>query len=230
MKIVAIIPARSGSKRLPGKNIALIGGKPLIQHSIDTALKSKYINRVVVSTDSQEIADISKSAGAEIPYIRPSELALDTSTSIDVLLHMLTFLGPENYFASILLQPTSPLRLPVDIDNSIELFLEKNASSVTSVTTCDHSPLLANTLPATMSMEHFLLEKIGIQRGQDLPVYYRLNGAIYINKISKLIEEKRIISKNNCYAFVMPKERSIDIDDSFDFQMADFLFSQRERP
>ena len=184
---LAIIPARGGSKRLPRKNILDLCGKPLISWSIEAALKSKYISKVVVSSDDEEILNISSNFGADI-IKRPYELANDTATTFDTVKH--TIDNFENYDYIVLLQPTSPLRNENQIDEAIELLEEKQADAIVSVCEMDHSPLWSNILPEDGNMRGFLREEILNKRSQDLEKYYRLNGAIYICKTYKLLKNK----------------------------------------
>ena len=174
---LAIIPARGGSKRLPRKNILDLCGKPLISWSIEAALKSKYISKVVVSSDDEEILNISSNFGADI-IKRPYELANDTATTFDAIKHTINNL--EKYDYIVLLQPTSPLRNEKHIDEAIELLEEKQADAIVSVCEMDHSPLWSNTLPEDGNMRGFLREEILNKRSQDLEKYYRLNGTIYM--------------------------------------------------
>ena len=217
---LAIIPARGGSKRLPRKNILDLCGKPLISWSIDAALKSKYISKVVVSSDDEEILNISSNFGADI-IKRPYELANDTATTFDAVKH--TIDNFENYDYIVLLQPTSPLRNENQIDEAIELLEEKQADAIVSVCEMDHSPLWSNTLPKDGNMNNFLKDEILNKRSQDLEKYYRLNGAIYICKTEKLIENKSFLLKDNIFAYIMNRENSVDIDEEIDFKMANML-------
>ena len=216
---LAIIPARGGSKRLPRKNILDLCGKPLISWSIEAALKSKYISKVVVSSDDEEILNISSNFGADI-IKRPYELANDTATTFDTVKH--TIDNFENYDYIVLLQPTSPLRNEKHIDEAIELLEEKQADAIVSVCEMDHSPLWSNTLPKDGNMRGFLREEILNKRSQDLEKYYRLNGAVYICKTDKLLENKSFFLKDNIFAYIMDRKSSIDIDEEIDF-----LFAQR---
>ena len=214
---LAIIPARGGSKRLPRKNILDLNGKPLIAWSIEAGLRSKYIDKVVVSSDDKEILQISKDYNAET-INRPSKLAGDKSTTFDAIKHTLENINRYDYV--VLLQPTSPLRDKKQIDEAIELLEEKKADAVVSVCEMEHSPLWSNTLDGSLSMQGFLRDDILNQRSQDLEMYYRLNGAIYICKTKKLLEEENFLLKNNIFAYVMSRECSIDIDERIDFDIA----------
>jgi len=219
---LAIIPARGGSKRLPRKNILDLNGKPLIAWSIEAGLKSKYVDRVIVSSDSDAILDISKKYKADI-IKRPDTLSSDTSSSIDAIIHTLKNMKEYDYV--ILLQPTSPLRSSKHIDESIELLFEKEADAIIGVCEMEHSPLWSNTLDKNLSMKGFLKEEISIKRSQDLDTYYRINGAIYITNREKLLEEKSFFLKDNIFAYIMNRESSIDIDKEIDFKMAEFFLN-----
>jgi len=219
-KYLAIIPARGGSKRLPNKNILNLNGKPLIVWSIEAAKRSRYIDTIVVSSDSDEILNIAKEYGIDI-IKRPNELATDTASSIDVIKHVIE--NYPNYEYIVLLQPTSPLRNEKHIDEAIELLEKKNADAVISVCEMDHSPLWSNILPEDLSMKNFLKEEIKNKRSQDLPKYYRLNGAIYICKTDKFLEKNTFFLDKNIYAYVMDRKSSVDIDDEIDFKLAEVL-------
>ena len=214
---LAIIPARGGSKRLPRKNLLDLCGKPLIAWSIEAALKSKYISKVIVSSDDEEILNIAKEYKADF-IKRPDELASDTATTFDALKHTLENVGKYDYV--VLLQPTSPLRSEKHIDEAIELLEEKSADAIISVCETEHSPLWCNTLPQDSSMSTFLRDEVLNKRSQDLPKYYRLNGAIYICKTEKLLENKGFFIKENIYAYKMDKKNSVDIDEEIDFIIA----------
>jgi pseudaminic acid cytidylyltransferase len=225
-KLLAIIPARGDSKRLPRKNILEFSGKPLIAWTIEAALSSKYIDRVVVSTDSQEIANISKKYGADVPFMRPDELATDEATSIDVVIHMLEELENlhEKYDYILLLQPTSPLRTAKNINDSIKLLQERNSDAIISVCEAEHSPLWCNKIPND-DLSNFLDESILNKPSQELEKYYRLNGAIYLCSVEKLKKEATFFIKNNCIAYKMEQKNSIDIDTKLDFDLAELCIN-----
>ena len=214
---LAIIPARGGSKRLPRKNLLDLCGKPLIAWSIEAALKSKYITKVIVSSDDEEILNIAKEYKADF-IKRPDELASDTATTFDALKHTLENVGKYDYV--VLLQPTSPLRSEKHIDEAIELLEEKSADAIISVCEMEHSPLWSNTLDEKLDMSNFLRDEVLNKRSQDLPKYYRLNGAIYICKTEELLENKGFFIKKNIYAYKMDKKNSVDIDEEIDFIIA----------
>ncbi|KOO06683.1 cytidylyltransferase domain-containing protein [Vibrio hepatarius] len=230
MKILAIVPARGGSKRLPGKNIRSLHGKPLIQRAIESASGVKDISRLIVSTDCLEIADIAAKYGAEVPFIRPKELASDTSSSVDVIKHALQFYEArgECFDYVLVLQPTSPIRNAKHTQKAIELLNDKQADAIVSVCECDHSPLWSNTLPDDMSMDSFIRPELKNVRSQDLPTYFRLNGAIYITKVSRFFEENALLLSSNLYAYVMDGESSVDIDHELDFLLAETILKYKE--
>lgn len=225
---LAIIPARSGSKGLPNKNIRILCGKPLIAWSIEAGLQSKYIDEVVVSTDSQEYAQIAKSYGAEVPFLRPKELAQDTSSSFDVISHTIDFYKNElskQFDYIVFLQPTSPFRDPQLIDGICQWVTDNKIKSSISVSLCEHSPLWSNTLPNDKNMQDFLSSKVVGKRSQDLPDYYRINGVLYISEISTFISNKGFITPQT-YAYVIPQKYAIDIDTELDFEYAEFIISK----
>lgn len=225
--ITALIPARGGSKRLPRKNIKILGGKPLIVWTIDVAKQSKYIDSIVVSTDNNEIKDVAKKFGASVPFLRPRELSTDTASSFDVIKHAIEFLdiNKKNHLI-VLLQPTSPLRTVEELDGALELFVDKKALGVVSISECEYSPLWSNTLPESFSMENFIRPEVEGKRSQDLPIYYRLNGSIYIYNICQLLKNNTIFFDNTVYGFETNINTSIDIDNEFDFKLAQFLLME----
>ncbi len=220
---LAIIPARGGSKRLPKKNILDLNGKPLIAWTIEASLKSKYIDEVIVTSDDDVILDISKQYGANI-IKRPLDLASDTASSFDAIKHAIN-LHNNKFDYIVLLQPTSPLRDAQHIDEAIDLLKEKNADAVISVCEMEHSPLWSNTLPNDNNMEKFLRDDVKNKRAQDLESYYRLNGAIYICTKVRLLKENSFFISDNIFAYLMDIEKSIDIDNIFDFKLAKCLLS-----
>lgn len=224
--MIAIIPARGGSKGLPGKNIKPLNGKPLIAYTIECALKSEKISHVVVSTDSNEIAEIALKYGAEVPFLRPDYLATDEAKAIDnyiYTIHRLSEFYNEDIDSFIVLQPTSPLRLPEDIDGAITMFQEKQADSVISYTQEAH-PIFWHKY---MDEEGRLINIFDdtLANRQDLQKSYYPNGAIYVFK--KSIIERGLYYTKNTFAYIMPRNRSIDIDYIEDFQYAEFLLSQK---
>ena len=215
--ILAIIPARGGSKRLPGKTILDFAGKPLIAWTIDAALKSKYINNIIVSTDDAQIASIAKEYGAKVPFLRPDNLASDEATTIDVVLDLLSRIS-EKYKYIALLQPTSPLRTYQHIDESVEQLGDKD--SVVSVVKTEHPLEWCNTLPSDKNLDNFIDDSVRNKRSQDLPDRYRINGAIYIVKTDVLLRVKSFLLEKGAVAYVMDRDSSIDIDHKQDFIIA----------
>ena len=229
-KVLGIIPARGGSKRLPRKNLLILEGRPLIAHTIEAGLLSHYIDELVVSTDDLEIADIAKSYGAQVPFIRPAALSRDESGSFEVIQYTIEYYkNSENreFDYIVYLQPTSPLRDKTEIDNAMLFMLNKNADAIVSVCEVEHTPLWCNKLPDNLSMEGFLMDHVKYKRSQDLDRYYRLNGAIYIINISRLLVEKTFFIKNNIFAYIMPQEKSVDIDTALDMKLCAVLMQER---
>ena len=225
--ILALIPARGGSKGLLRKNILPLSGKPLIAWTIEQAKASAYLDKVIVSTDDAEIAEISRRFGAEVPFMRPEKLASDGAKAMDVIIHAIERLegNGDIYDLTMLLQPTSPLRTAGDIDRAIELLFLKNAGAVVSVCETEHHPFWSNMLPPDGNMKDFLRPDVANKNRQELPVFYRLNGAIYLASVEYLKTNSGFMSTNT-YAYIMPKEHSIDIDTKMDFQFAEFLMQR----
>jgi CMP-N-acetylneuraminic acid synthetase len=221
--ILAIIPARGGSKRLPRKNVLDLCGKPMIVWSIEAAKHSKYIDRIIVSTEDKEIASISKQFGAEVPFTRPVELAADHSTSAEVVNHALHSLAGQNerYDILLLLQPTNPLRKTSHIDDSLELMNAKKADGIVSVCELEHPAEWSGFLPDDLSMSDFFDVKLENTRSQDCQVMHRLNGAIYINRIPENNTIEEFIPKSNCSGYKMNRISSIDVDATEDFHLAE---------
>jgi len=222
---LAIIPARGGSKRLPRKNILDLSGKPLILWTIEAALKSSYIDDIIVSSDDDEILSISEQNGIDL-IKRPDDLASDTTTTFDVVKHVMDNRKKYNYI--VLLQPTSPLRNETHIDAAIVLLAQKKADAIISVCKMEHSPLWSNKLPTNGSMSGFLQKEILNKRSQDLDQYYRLNGAIYICDWNALKKERSFFIKEKIYSYIMETKYSIDIDDDDDFKLAQLTLPAME--
>lgn len=222
-KLLAIIPARGGSKGLPRKNLLLAGGKPLIAWTIDAALNSKYITSVVLSSDDDEIILTAKNFGCKHAIKRPDELANDSASSVDVVLHALS--QYQGYDYVVLLQPTSPLRTSLDIDNAFELILSSNAPCCLSVCEVDQSPYWMYRVDHNEVMTKLLREEKVMTRRQDLPAIHILNGAIYIAEIDWLKSGKSFYGAD-CVAYRMPKEKSLDIDNSEDLDKLRLLIER----
>jgi N-acylneuraminate cytidylyltransferase/CMP-N,N'-diacetyllegionaminic acid synthase len=225
--ILGFIPARAGSKGVPGKNIRSLAGKPLIVHTIETARASGIFDYLLVSTDGEEIAKIAREAGAEVPFMRPPELATDTARGIDVLFHAMAWCAENRrlYDWVMVLQPTSPLRAVEDILGACRLMLDRNARAVVSVCEVDHHPWWCNTLPEDLNMENFIRSGVLNLNRQELPVFYRVNGAIYLGEW-EFIKKQKSWYGSLTYAYIMPRERSVDIDSEADFALAAIMIKQ----
>ncbi len=223
--MLAIIPARGGSKGIPGKNIKPLCGKPLIAYTIEAAQAAHSIDRLILSTDDEEIAAVAQRYGVEIPFMRPNNLAKDNSLAIDNYIYTISRLNDENskqYDEFMVLQPTSPFRTAIDINNAIKLFYEKDADSLISVCETPHSPLWSKKIDQIGRLSEYFDLNIRNNNRQDLEKAYIPNGAIFIFKLSVL---KKIYSyySDNTFAYAMPPERSVDIDNHLDWRFAEFL-------
>jgi len=225
LSVLGIIPARAGSRGLPGKNIAPVCGQPLIVYSLDAARGASRLARTVVSTDGEDIAAVCRAHGGDVPFIRPADLARDETPTLPVLIHVLDRLE-GSYDAVMVLQPTSPLRLSKDIDEAIRMLEEDTeADSVISVVE------VGDAHPARMKrMKDGVLEDLPFseefegQRRQDLPQLYLRNGAIYLTR-TRVLREQLSLKGNRCLAYVMPRERSVNIDDALDLIFAQALIA-----
>lgn len=226
--VLALIPARGGSKGIKDKNIILLEGKPLINYTIETAIKSSYIDRVVVTTDSDKIAEVAMEAGADVPFKRPAELAADSSKTLDAVLHAINWLddNDRHYDILVLLQPTQPLRNISDIDDALEKFEAMNEQALVSICEVDDNPVLIRTINDHGLMDNLINMNSDIRR-QDMPIYYKLNGAVYINKIDEINENTSF--NDNPVPYLMAKERSVDIDDLDDLEMAKILIRRKKQ-
>lgn len=227
-KILAVITARGGSKGIPGKNIKSLAGKPLIAYTIEAAKQSEYLTRTIVSTDSEEIADISKTYGADVPFLRPDELAQDQSGSIEVIQHALTTLEQKDgevYDYVMILQPTSPLRSAADIDASIQKIVDTSADSVMSMMELvDFSIPKLKVIADDQILSLQTSEGKASSRRQDLEKVYKRNCAIYLTKVH-LIKQGDLFGKIS-RPHIMPEERSVDINTLFDFAIAEALLQK----
>lgn len=226
MTNIAIIPARSGSKGLKDKNIKELNGKPLLAYSIEAAKESGLLDEIMVSTDSSKYSEIARSFGANVPFLRSEGNSSDKASSWDVVLEVLSryFETGKKFDSVCLLQPTSPLRTANDIVEAYKLFEAKQADAVTSVCEVDHSPLWTMTLPPNLSLEEFKKRDSDTPR-QLLEKYYRLNGAIYIRKINYSNKGIQLIDTNE-FAYIMPREHSVDIDTELDFVIAKAIMNK----
>ncbi|WP_339165019.1 acylneuraminate cytidylyltransferase family protein [Siminovitchia sp. FSL H7-0308] len=222
---LAVIPARSGSKGIPGKNIIKVNNKPLIQYTIEAAKNSRYIDKIVVSTEDSLIAEVSINCGAEVPFLRPTHLASDTSKTIDVLIHVVEELKKRGsrYDYIVLLQPTQPLRLSQHIDEAIEMIIQKQEESLVSITEVSEHPILMRTINESGETKN-LLELNSTLRRQDFPKFYKVNGSIYINKINDNFNSKTSLNDNKI-GYIMDKKYDIDIDEPFDLEVLQLLLN-----
>lgn len=222
--VLAIIPARGGSKGVPRKNIILIKGKPLIGWTIESAKQSKYIDRLILTSDDQEIIGITRHLGCEVPFVRPSHLAKDDTPGIDPVLHAMAEV--PGYDIIVLLQPTSPLRTGVDIDQCIETLLSTvNAKSCVAVCEVSESPYWSFTLEQDASLLKPLLPDLGqYSRRQDLPKVFIPNGAVYVSDSTALAASKSFFTEKTC-GYIMPRDRSVDIDTLEDLALVESILS-----
>ena len=223
MKNIAIVPARSGSKGVRDKNIKELCGKPLMAYSIEAALESGCFDEVMVSTDSEEYADIARKYGAHVPFLRSEKTSSDTASSWDMVEEVLKgYKDAGMVFDSFcLLQPTSPLRNADDIKAAYELYQSKASFAVVSVCEAEHSPLWCGHLPADAELDAFI-QPGNANRRQSGNKFYRLNGAIFIVNIDRFKQDTFLYQKGS-YAYIMPQERSVDIDTMLDFRLAEVI-------
>jgi CMP-N,N'-diacetyllegionaminic acid synthase len=227
-KILGVITARGGSKGIPRKNIKDLAGKPLIAYTIEAAKESKFLTRTIISTEDNEIADISKKYGGDVPFMRPAKLAGDTSTSIDAVQHTITALNErgEEYDYIMILQPTSPLRISEDIDACIKKIIDTGADSVMSVMELDDF-----SIKKLKVIEDDIIKPLAEDEGmvssrrQDMVKVYKRNTAIYLTKTSFIIKGDLFGKISRPY--LMSAERSIDINRMIDFEIAEFFLTKK---
>lgn len=226
-RILALITARGGSKGVPGKNTRLLGGKPLIAHTIEAALASQFIDRVMVSTDSEDIASVSRKSGADVPFLRPPELAGDLARQEDAILHAMRWCedNGDAYDVILVLTPTTPLRTGRDIDEAIGFFASHpQARSVITVTEASHAPQFMNALPPDNSLHGFVPEDLKFKNRQELPQAYCISGSVcladwdYFKMMGSFLAPL-------AFAYVVDARSGHDINTHMDFQFAEFLFS-----
>lgn len=222
--VLAIIPARGGSKGIPRKNIRDLAGKPLIAWTIEAARKSKYIDRLILSSEDDEIMNIAAQWGCEVPFKRPVNLAQDDTPGVEPVIHALQTL-PEHYDYVILLQPTSPLRTVEDIDHSIEYCIERNASTCVSLSEAKKTPYWMYELDKQGVMLPVLHSDRVFNRRQELKPVFLLNGAIYIAKTDHLLSERTFLGQGTI-GYIMPGKRSFDIDEEMDFLICEFILGR----
>ena len=227
MRILALIPARGGSKGIKNKNIINLCGKPLISYTIGASLASKFIDDTIVSTDSEIIAKVARDFGAETPFLRPAELASDTSKSIDTVVHALDFLRNNGrvYDCVVFLQPTQPLRTSEDIDNAIQTFYDNGRKSLVSVCDVENNPVLIRTIERG-TLQPLLTIGSDLRR-QDMPKFYCVNGCIYINAVEEI--NCNLSQNDNVIPYCMDIKHSVDIDEISDLEYAEFLLTREKK-
>jgi N-acylneuraminate cytidylyltransferase/CMP-N,N'-diacetyllegionaminic acid synthase len=232
-KILAIIPARGGSKGIPRKNIKQLLGKPLLAWTIDEAKKSRFVSKIIVSTDDNEIALVSRKYGAEVPFMRPAELASDTAKSADVVLHALDFFEKQNEFFDyvILLEPTSPLRTVDDIDECLCILLgKKEAKAIVSVAKLESSHPEFNVI---INSEGYIKKPDGsstfkVLRRQELEDIYFFDGSIYVSEVN-IFKKEKTFYHDKTLGYTIAKYKSIEIDELSDFICVEALMDSRNR-
>lgn len=224
-RTLAMIPARGGSKGVPRKNIVSVCGKPLIAWSIEEALRSKYIDRLILSSDDEEIIRIASGLGCDVPFVRPKSLARDETPMIEVVMHAINNVDGD-YTHLVLLQPTSPLRNHEDIDACLECCFENEARVCVSLTESSKSPFWMYRISETGYLVPFMDTDKQYTRRQDAPRAFIPNGAIYVSEIT-FLEEHRTFLTGQTRAYVMPAERSFDIDSPLDIEICEFLLSKK---
>ena len=224
--MIALIPARGGSKGLPNKNIKLLNGKPLIAYTIEAALQAKEISRIIVSTDYENIKEVALEYGAEVPFLRPDSLATDSSSSLDVFRYTINRLEEEGNIVInnfVVLQPTSPLRTSKHIDEAISLFREKEAKAVVSYCKEYHSIFWHKKIDHNGKIINIFEGNFSKNR-QEIQETYFPNGAIYVFDKNYIFSTKDY--SKDCYAYIMDRKYSIDIDTMDDFLYAEFLMKR----
>ncbi|MGE0040269.1 MAG: NTP transferase domain-containing protein [Vicinamibacterales bacterium] len=228
-RVLAIVTARGGSKGLPRKNILPLAGKPVIAHTLDAARRAPSVDRVVVSTDDEEIAAIARAHGGEVPFLRPAELARDETLIFPVLIHALDWLKAHDGYVPdyvLLLQPTSPFRAPEDIEAAVRIATETGGDAVISVGPAHQHPHWMKSVAADGRLVDFMPDMPF--RRQELGELYALNGAIYLVATPVLLERQTFYTKST-YAYVMPAERSLDIESPWEYTLARLILEDRQR-
>lgn len=229
LRVLGVVTARGGSKGLPGKNIRPLCGKPLIGWTIDVARASSTIDAVIVSTDAAEIAAVAEQFGAEVPFIRPPELSGDTASSIDVVVHAIDTLalGGRHFDIVVLLEPTSPLREPSDIDIGVQKMIDTRAEAVVSVcrAECTHPAFMFRKKEDSRLVPYMGAQPTGLRR-QDIESVYFLEGTLYASRV-EVLKAKRSFYHEGTVAFEVPKWKSLEVDDIDDFCMIEALAKQK---
>ena len=226
LKVLAVVPARGGSKGLPRKNILDLAGRPLIAWTLAAAQQSRLIDRCVVSTDDEEIAAVARAHGGDVPFTRPAELSTDTAETASALIHAIEQL--PGYDILVTLQPTSPLRIAEDIDQALREMQRHDAPACVSVVEPTKSPYWSYRINNDNHLEPLMHPRYSAMRRQDLPAAYVLNGAVYATRIDWLLTHQSGIS-DSTVPYVMPTERSIDIDAEFDLDVAALILERQKQ-
>ncbi len=227
--VVALITARAGSKGIVGKNMIPVCGKPLVQWTMEAALLSESLDRVILSTDDDSVADLGRQLGVEVPFERPSALAQDDSSHVDVVLHALEFIEKEtgqmpDWF--LLLQPTSPLRTSEDINAAVALIAEEAVDAIIGVEQARQHPALCFKRNDDGFLDTFFESGLKYWRRQDLPEALVVNGAIYVIRVERFLETKKFVPERSV-PYLMPEERSVDIDRKMDLVLVEHLLEAR---
>jgi CMP-N,N'-diacetyllegionaminic acid synthase len=227
---IGLITARGGSKGVPRKNVRSLAGKPVIAWTIEAARQARSLRRVIVSTDDEEIAAAAREHGAEVPFMRPAELAGDASSHISVVIHAIEWLEAQGDRPDyvMLIQPTSPLLSGEDIDAACRIADEHDATAVLSVSEMDWHPYIAKRIGADGTLQAFMEADLSYLRRQDMPPAYALNGAMYLNRRESLLRDQTFWPERS-YPYVMPEERSLDIDTEWDFHLLDLVLRDQSR-
>ncbi len=231
-KVLAVITARGGSKGLPRKNVLPCGGQPLIAWAIGAVRASRLVDRLVVSTDDAEIAAVSREYGAEVPFMRPSELAGDASPHVLAVQHAVKWLeehAGESYEYVALVQPTSPLMTAEDVDGAIRGALDNGADSVITIHEAKEHPYYMRVMAADGCVDYMMEEGFGVGRRQELPAAYAQGGAVFVIRTAVMFRDN-VLETKRPHAYVMPPERSLDVDTWWDFKLADLLLSAVKVP
>jgi CMP-N,N'-diacetyllegionaminic acid synthase len=230
-KILAVITARGGSKGIPGKNIKILGDKPLIAYTIEAARKSDLISDLIVSTEDKKIANVAKQYGADVPFMRPKELAQDDTLHLPVMQHAVSFMEDKlkcKFDYVVILQPTSPFRTKEDIDDTIQKLIDTGADSAVSLVEIEENhPMKIKKLEGDRVLPYSVEEIHGTRR-QDLPVAYKRNSSVYVMKRDLIMKDNELYGSYTA-GHIVPKERSIDIDNPFDWIKAEYMLKELKK-
>ena len=225
--VLAIIPARGGSKAIPGKNLQMVAGKPLLVWTIEAAGQSRYIDRMVLSSDDEKIIETAEANGCDVPFVRPDALARDDTPGVEPILHAISMLPAFDWV--VMLQPTSPLRTSADIDGCIEFCVNQGGNAAVSVTTASENPYWMFTLDPKRVLRPIMAVDEVPPRRQELPEVLILNGAVYVAR-SQWLEQSGSYLTKETLGYRMPVERSLDIDGERDLREADQVLRTRQAP